>query len=102
MMAVCSITVVPVGTGSTSVSPYVARCHEVLGGFDGIKYQLTSMATILEGELDTLLKVVSALHAVPFEKGAKRVYTVVTIDERRDKEITMAGKVASVEKKLEG
>jgi uncharacterized protein (TIGR00106 family) len=99
-MAICSITVVPVGTGSTSVSPYVARCHEVLEGFEGIKYQLTPMATILEGDLDILLRAVSALHGVPFEKGAHRAYTVVTIDERRDKDITMAGKVASVEKKL--
>lgn len=99
-MAVCSISVVPVGTGSTSVSPYVARCHEILKGFEGIKYQLTPMATILEGDLETLLEVIAALHNVPFDEGAKRVYTTVIIDDRKDKETTMAGKVESVEKKL--
>ena len=45
-MAVCSISVVPVGTGSTSVSPYVARCHELLKGAKDVKYRLTPMATI--------------------------------------------------------
>ena len=67
VMAVCSISVVPVGTGSTSVSPYVARCHEILKGARGVKYQLTPMATILEGELGRLLEVVLELHGVPFD-----------------------------------
>jgi uncharacterized protein (TIGR00106 family) len=100
VMAVCSISVVPVGTGSTSVSPYVARCHEILKGVKGVKYQLTPMATILEGELDRLLEVIAELHRVPFGEGAKRVLTTVVIDDRADKPLSMAGKVGSVEKKL--
>jgi uncharacterized protein (TIGR00106 family) len=99
-MAVCSISVVPVGTGSTSVSPYVARCHEMLKGARGIKYQLTPMATILEGDLARIFEVIADLHRVPFDQGAKRVLTTIIIDDRIDKELTMGGKVASVEKKL--
>ena len=57
-MAVCSVTVVPVGTGSTSVSPYVARCQEVLAGTEGIKYRLTPMSTVIEGDLETVLATV--------------------------------------------
>ncbi|UCF07009.1 MAG: MTH1187 family thiamine-binding protein [bacterium] len=101
-MAVCSISVVPVGTGSTSVSSYVARCHEVLKDFEGITYQLTPMATIIEGELDVLLRVVPELHRATFDGGAKRLLTTLIIDDRRDKETTMKGKVASVERKLGG
>jgi uncharacterized protein (TIGR00106 family) len=99
-MAVCSISVVPVGTGSTSVSPYVARCHEILETMDGVRYQLTPMATILEGDIERLLEVVLELHRVPFGKGAKRVLTTLIIDDRADKPLSMEGKVGSVEKKL--
>lgn len=99
-MAICSISVVPVGTGSTSVSPYVARCHEMLRETKGIKYQLTPMATILEGDLSRILEVVADLHRIPFAEGAKRVLTTVIIDDRADKQLTMDGKTESVEKKL--
>ena len=99
-MVVCSVTVVPVGTGSTSVSPYVARCQEILAGMEGIKYRLTPMSTVIEGDLETVLAAVVRLHEVPFEKGAMRVLTTMTIDDRRDRELTMDGKISSVEEKL--
>lgn len=99
-MAVCSISVVPVGTGSTSVSTYVARCHEILKGAGGVKYQLTPMATILEGDLERLLEVALELHRVPFDEGARRVLTTVVIDDRTDKPLSMKGKIESVEEKL--
>ena len=99
-MAVCSISVVPVGTGSTSVSPYVARCHEVLKRAEGVAYQLTPMATVLEGDIERLLEIILELHRVPFGEGAKRVLTTVVIDDRADKPLSMEGKVASVEEKL--
>jgi uncharacterized protein (TIGR00106 family) len=101
-MAVCSVSVVPIGTGSTSVSPYVVRCHEVLRDAEGVKYQLTPMATILEGELDRIFEIIADLHRVPFESGAKRVLTTVIIDDRADKPLTMTGKVESVKRKLLG
>ena len=36
------------------------------------------------------------MHEVPFSKGALRVVTTLKIDERRDKVLTMEGKVESV------
>ncbi len=99
-MAICSVSVIPVGTGTTSVSPYVARCHEVLANVEELKYRLTPMATILEGDLRLILKVIEELHGVPFESGAKRVLTTVIIDDRKDKALTMEGKVESVRRKL--
>ncbi len=100
-MPVCSVSVVPVGTGSTGVSPYVARCHEILAGLPGIKYRLTPMSTVIEGDLETILATVARLHDVPFEEGAMRVLTTIIIDDRRDKELTMDGKISSVEEKLD-
>ncbi len=99
-MAVCSISVVPVGTGDTSVSPYVARCQKVLEARDDIKFQLTPMSTIIEGELPDILDVINELHNVPFESGAHRVLTTVMIDDRLDREVTMAGKMDSVKEQL--
>ena len=55
-----------------------------------------AMGTSLEGETADILAVVGELHAVPFELGIPRVYTVLKLDERRDKEQTLEDKVASV------
>lgn len=99
-MALLEITVVPLGTGSTSVSEYVAACHRVLEQEEGIKYQLTPMATVIEGDIKRLFEVAQRLHHVPFGEGAQRVSTIMKIDDRRDKETTIAGKIASVESKL--
>ncbi|MBM7615070.1 MTH1187 family thiamine-binding protein [Alkaliphilus hydrothermalis] len=99
-MAIVEVSVVPIGTGSTSVSEYVAACHRVLKEETRINYQLTPMATILEGDLDLLLEVVRKLHEVPYGKGAERVYTTIRIDDRRDKDTSMERKVQAVESKL--
>jgi len=99
-MAVCSVSVVPLGTKSASLSAYVARCQEILAGIEGIRFELTPMATVIEGETEAILSAVAMLHRAPFDEGAVRVMTLVNIDERRDKELTIAGKLQSVRKKL--
>ena len=95
---VAEISVVPLGTGSPSVSEYVAGCMDVLIGNSNIKYRLTPMATIVEGPLDQVLKVTKAMHEVPFNKGSMRVVTTLKIDDRRDIKLTMKGKVDRVKK----
>lgn len=100
-MAIAQVTIVPLGTETPSVGHYVAAMHRVLDAYEGqIRYQLTPMSTVLEGELDELLAIVRRLHEVPFDQGALRVSTTVTIDDRRDKPGTMAQKLRSVEEKL--
>lgn len=97
---IAQVTVVPLGTGSTSLSFYVAEVEKVLKKYENIKTQLTPMASILEGDLDEVLKAVREMHEVPFLKGAKRVSTRISIDDRRDKETSMDRKVASVKSKM--
>lgn len=100
-MSIIDITVIPVGTGTPSVSEYVAEIQKVLQQYEGrVKYQLTPMSTLIEGELTLLLKIVQELHEVPFQKGLQRVCTNIRIDDRRDKENTMARKLQSVQAKL--
>jgi uncharacterized protein (TIGR00106 family) len=100
VMAIAEVTVIPVGTGSTSVSQYVAKCQKVLEKESGIHYQLTPMGTVIEGELNVLFRVLQKLHEVPFSEGAQRVVTSMRIDDRRDKKASMNQKINSVNEKL--
>lgn len=95
---VAEVSIIPVGTGGTGLSRYIAACLEVLEGRKDITYRLTAMGTIIEGPLDKVLEVICKMHEVPFNKGASRVVTSIKIDDRRDKPSTMAGKIESVMK----
>ena len=100
-MAVVEVSIVPLGTGSTSLSPYVAACEKVLRENSGdLKFELTAMGTTLEGDLDQIMDLVRRLHEVPFNQGAQRVSTSIKIDDRRDRQGTIEQKVKSVEEKL--
>ncbi|MFB4164766.1 MTH1187 family thiamine-binding protein [Alteribacillus sp. JSM 102045] len=101
-MAIIDITVVPVGTESTSMSEDVAEIQKVLEMHsEKIDFQLTSMSTIVEGDLKDLFPIVQELHEIPFNRGAKRVTTNIRLDDRRDTgHESMKGKVNSVENKM--
>ncbi|RSL34530.1 DUF1385 domain-containing protein [Salibacterium salarium] len=101
-MAIIDVTVVPVGTESTSISSDVAQMQSVLDTHaEKIEYQLTPMGTIIEGDLNDLFMIVKELHEIPFERGAKRVSTNIRVDDRRDKDGRgMTDKLKSVDDKL--
>jgi uncharacterized protein (TIGR00106 family) len=99
-MAIAEISVVPLGTKTPSVSQYVAGAIKVLEKEKDIKYELTAMGTILEGDLDRILAVVRKMHEETFGEGIARVLTTVKIDDRRDKSQSMKEKVDSLKKKL--
>ena len=101
-MAVVEISVTPLGTGTTSVSNYVAGCVRIAKK-SGLKIQLTPMGTILEGPMEGIWPVLAEMQAHPFSEGAEHVSTLIKIDDRRDgHEHTLEGKVSSVEEKLSG
>ena len=100
-MAIVEVSVVPLGTKTTSVSKYVAKAVEVLRSEKDIKYELTAMGTIIEGDLEHLLTVVGKMHEAVFDAGATRVLTTIKIDDRRDKVSNMSSKIESVKRKLE-
>jgi uncharacterized protein (TIGR00106 family) len=99
-MAIAEISVVPLGTKTPSVSQYVARAIKVLEKEKDIKYELTAMGTIVEGDLDRILAVVRKMHEGTFGEGVARVLTTVKIDDRRDKAQSMKEKVDSLKRKL--
>lgn len=100
-MATADLTVIALGRPDPSASAYIAEIQRRLAAQDRVRFQMHAMGTSLEGETADVLAVVGELHAVPFELGAPRVYTVLKLDERRDRpEQTLADKVSSVERRL--
>ncbi|MGN7359491.1 MTH1187 family thiamine-binding protein [Paenibacillus sp. SAF-054] len=100
-MAIAEVTVIPIGTATTSLSAYVADMQRVLATQQGVSYQLTSMSTIIEGPLEDVWKAIAALHEAPFMSGAQRVSTSVKIDDRRDQAASSEQKLQSVRSKLQ-
>jgi uncharacterized protein (TIGR00106 family) len=92
------VSIVPLGLSTTSLSEQVALVLQPLKD-SGLHYNLTAMGTIIEGDLEAVMKCVLKMHEVPFQKGMGRVYTTIKVDDRRDKPITIEGKIHSVESK---
>jgi uncharacterized protein (TIGR00106 family) len=102
-MATADLTVLALGRQDPSASEYIAEIQRRLRGQERVRFQMHAMGTSLEGTTEDILAIVGELHAVPFEQGVQRVYTVLKLDERRDRpEQTLADKVRSVEQRLEG
>ncbi len=104
MMAIVDVTVIPIGTQTPSVSTYVADIQRILKNYEEqgkLRYQLTPMNTLIEGELPVLFEVVQAIHEAPFDKGIQRVATNIRIDDRRDVNRKMEDKVKRVNELLE-
>lgn len=98
-MALLEINIVPVGTDSPSIGDYVA---EVVKACDQrkLKYRLTDMGTIIEGEPENIFSVAKFLHEIPFSRGVSRVLTHLTIDDRRDKSVQLEDEVKAVQNRL--
>src|SRR4051812_43327769 len=97
-MATADLTVIGLGRQAPSASEYIAEMQRLLKAQDKVRFNLHAMGTELEGSVEDILEIVRRLHDVPFESGLPRVYTVLKLDERRDKpEQTLEDKVKSVE-----
>lgn len=99
-MAVVELTLVPIGTQTTSCSPFVAAAYDAVKDNDKVEIRLNPMGTVLEGDIDELFACVRKMQEAVFESGANRVYSVVKIDDRRDKKASLDQKVNSVMSKL--
>ena len=99
-MAVVEFSINPLGTKDTSVSQYIARAIKVIQKEKGIKYTLTPMGTVLEGNLPQLLDLIQRAQEVVFAAGVNRIVTFIKIDDRRDKPTTMEGKLVSLKREM--
>lgn len=98
-MAMAAVSISPVGEG-VSVGRYVAAALRVLQQQDRVRYQVGPMFTTLEGDIDDIFRLVRAMQEAVFAAGAVRVSTVLKVDDRRDRAVTMEEKVASVQRLL--
>ncbi|MEN6378755.1 MAG: MTH1187 family thiamine-binding protein [Methanofastidiosum sp.] len=95
---IAEISFVPIGVG-TSLSRYIAVVIKNIEK-SGLKYQLTPMGTIVEGEWNEISKLIDYSHNLIFEMGIERIITNVKIDYRLDKKSSMQDKLDSVKKKM--
>ena len=98
-MALMHLTIIPLGTGSTSVGGYVADIQKVLEK-SGYPYKLTDMGTIIEGSSKELLALAAELSETVFSMGVDRVVTQISLDDRRDKKVALGDKTTSVAARL--
>ena len=98
-MVLVQVSVVPVGTGTTSIGDPIADAVRVLRKAR-IKHEVSAVGTLFEGGSGRVFPLVSRMHEAAFRRGARRVITTIVVDDRRDKEVTMKSKVAAVKKRL--
>jgi uncharacterized protein (TIGR00106 family) len=102
-MATADLSVLVLGRAQVGTSDYIAEIQRRLQRQERVRFRMHAMGTSLEGTVADILEVVAELHAVPFERGAPRVYTVLKLDERQDRPTqTLEDKVRSVEDRLGG
>jgi uncharacterized protein (TIGR00106 family) len=98
MKVLIDLCLVPLGVG-VSLSPYIAACQKVLAEA-GLKTELHSYGTSIEGDWDEVFAAVKRCHEVVHGMGAPRITTTIKAGTRTDREQTMEDKVRSVREKL--
>lgn len=96
---IVEVSVVPIGTGETSVSAYVRAAVQVIEE-NGLEYEVNSMGTCVQGEWDEVFSTLKAVHDQLAKMGCNRIVTTVKIDDRRDKFGSMDAKIAAVQDPL--
>ncbi len=95
-MKIAEVSIVPIGTGETSVSKYVRKAVETLKK-EGVQVTPGAMGTIIEAEtLEQIFNAVKKAHQAIADMGAERIITEIKIDDRRDKEITAEDKIKKI------
>lgn len=96
-MVLLEFSMAPLTQGE-SVSTYVARSLDIIDK-SGLPYQLTPMGTILEGEWDEVMAVVTACFEA-MRADCARVGTNIKIDYRAGPGGRLQSKLESVQRKL--
>ncbi len=95
------ISVYPMGTGSTSASFYIAKAIESIQNFQGLRYQVNPMGTILESDsIDVIYNAAKKIMETVHNLGVGRVEVIIKIDSRKDKNVKLEEKLESINKHL--
>ena len=96
-MVLLEFSMAPAGKGE-SVSEYVARILDVIDK-SGVPYQLTPMGTILEGDWDQVMAVVTACFKT-LQADCPRIGMNLKVDYRAGSASRLRSKIAKVEQHL--
>ena len=96
-MVLLEFSMSPLGKGE-SVGKYVSRSLEIVDQ-SGVEYRLNPMGTVLEGEWDEVMDVVSQCYK-RMKKDCNRISCSIKVDYRKGKNGRLSGKISSVEKRL--
>ena len=96
-MYLMEFSITPMDQGE-SVSAFVARCVELVDR-SGLDYRLHAMGTVVEGELDPLLRLLKESFEA-LQSDSDRISCSVKFDYRRATIGRLTSKVTSVESKV--
>jgi len=91
LKALAEIQVIPIGAG-VSVRNEVKRAHQLIRD-SGLKVQLHSYGTNVEGPLEDILSVIHKVHETLHAEGVVRLSTSIKIGTRTDKDVSLEGKL---------
>lgn len=91
-MPIFELSVVPIGTGSPSVSRYVQAAVRLIRE-SGLDYSVGPMGTCVQGEWDRVFTLVREIHETFARMGCERILTNLKIDDRRDKAQSLQRKI---------
>ena len=82
-MVIADVAVMPLRPfeGEEEMYKVVDACIEVIQK-SGLKHEIGSMSTTIEGEFDEVFDLLKVVHKVPFNLGCERVITIARIDEK--------------------
>ncbi len=98
-LVVAQITVTPIGTGDPDITSYIQECIR-LAHLSELDFQETPLGTVIRGPFSEVMKVLEKMHKKPFEMGADRVRTQVTIDDFREEDLSPSLMTASAAQEL--
>jgi uncharacterized protein (TIGR00106 family) len=94
MKVAADLCIVPMGVGP-SVSPYVREIRTIIEA-SGLTATMHANGTNIEGELSAICRLASHCSARLAELGVQRTFFTLIFSTRRDKDQTMADKMAAV------
>jgi uncharacterized protein (TIGR00106 family) len=88
----------PTAQRGASVSAEVAKVIDIIDK-SGLPYRMTSMATLIEGSWDEVMKLVNKARLV-LRRRCSRVYIIIHVDDRTGARGRLTGKIESIERQL--
>ncbi|MFM8889081.1 MAG: MTH1187 family thiamine-binding protein [Solirubrobacterales bacterium] len=99
-MATGEVTLIPIGREGAGLSDVLAEVARHLASQETVEFEMRAMGTELEGDVHDILTLVGEIQEIPLMLGLPRVYTVLKLDNRVDRDQGLSEKVEAVEQHL--